>query len=63
MDGITASHKIKAMFPNQFIYIVAVTAHTADKEREKCSKAGIQKFFYKPMNPTKIKNALLSLFE
>ncbi len=47
MDGLEATSKIKAMFPN--IYIVALTAYTTDGFEAKCYEAGMNIYTTKPI--------------
>lgn len=51
MDGLTATQKIRELKPpmNQ-IPIIAVTAHSSMKDREKCLAAGMDDYIAKPIN-------------
>ncbi len=51
MDGITATQKIRVL-PESFskIPIIAVTAHSSMKDREKCLAAGMNDYIAKPIN-------------
>ncbi|MBI5807508.1 MAG: response regulator [Ignavibacteriales bacterium] len=51
MDGITATKKIReSSGTNSKIPIIAVTAHSSMKDREKCLAAGMDDYIAKPIN-------------
>ena len=51
MDGITATKKIRAIDNgSSTIPIIAVTAHSSMKDREKCLAAGMDDYIAKPIN-------------
>ncbi len=51
MDGITATKKIReSSGANSKIPIIAVTAHSSMKDREKCLAAGMDDYIAKPIN-------------
>jgi len=51
MDGITATKKIReSSGVNSKIPIIAVTAHSSMKDREKCLAAGMDDYIAKPIN-------------
>jgi PAS domain S-box-containing protein len=51
MDGLTATQKIRALDPPvNKIPIIAVTAHSSMKDREKCLAAGMDDYIAKPIN-------------
>ncbi len=51
MDGITATQKIRALdTPIAKIPIIAVTAHSSMKDRERCLAAGMDDYIAKPIN-------------
>lgn len=51
MDGITATKKIRLLEePVSKIPIIAVTAHSSMKDREKCLAAGMDDYIAKPIN-------------
>ncbi|MFA7228425.1 MAG: response regulator [Melioribacteraceae bacterium] len=51
MDGITATQKIRALdSPIAKIPIIAVTAHSSMKDRERCLTAGMDDYIAKPIN-------------
>ena len=51
MDGITATQKIRELQgPNSKIPIIAVTAHSSMKDRERCLNSGMDDYIAKPIN-------------
>ncbi len=50
MDGITATHHIRALAPPKSdILIVAMTANAGDKDKQRCFEAGMSDFISKPV--------------
>jgi len=61
MDGYEASRQIrdlKSNVLNRSVPIVAMTANTMQGDREKCLSVGMSDFISKPVNPTKLQEAL-----
>lgn len=51
MDGITATQKIRELVgPYSKIPIIAVTAHSSMKDRERCLNSGMDDYIAKPIN-------------
>ncbi|MHB9040086.1 MAG: response regulator, partial [Melioribacteraceae bacterium] len=51
VDGITATKKIREIdSPVSKIPIIAVTAHSSMKDRERCLAAGMDDYIAKPIN-------------
>jgi CheY-like chemotaxis protein len=51
MDGLTATQKIRQLEPpSNKIPIIAVTAHSSMKDREKCLASGMNDYIAKPIN-------------
>jgi len=51
MDGITATQKIRELGENvSKVPIIAVTAHSSMKDRERCIAAGMDDYIAKPIN-------------
>ncbi|MBN1301485.1 MAG: response regulator [Melioribacteraceae bacterium] len=51
MDGLTATQKIRSLdAPASQIPVIAVTAHSSMKDREKCLAAGMDDYIAKPIN-------------
>ena len=60
MDGIEATHKIRALdLPISTVPIVAVTANTQESDREACIRSGMNDFIAKPF----VKKQLVNLLE
>ncbi len=54
MDGFEATHIIRKYSPvviNPNIPIIAMTAHTAQEDRNRCTKAGMNDYLSKPLDP------------
>ncbi|WP_299267523.1 transporter substrate-binding domain-containing protein [uncultured Psychrosphaera sp.] len=61
MDGYEASKKIRledSKVLNREIPIIAMTANSMQGDREKCLAAGMDDFISKPVNPSKLQEAL-----
>ncbi len=63
MDGVTAALKIQNLFPNKPIFIVAVSGHIAERERNKCKAVGMKDFFCKPITLLQIEQSIEYLRE
>jgi CheY-like chemotaxis protein len=51
MDGITATEKIRALEGDiSSIPIIALTAHSSMKDRERCLSGGMNDYIAKPIN-------------
>ena len=59
MDGLQATQAIREQGDD--IPIVALTANTAEEDREACTKSGMDEFLSKPVNKEKL-SAVLSTF-
>ncbi len=62
MDGYEAMRIIRDEFPNskKDIEIIALTAHAAEGEREKCISFGADKYLSKPFQPTELVDMIAS---
>lgn len=59
MDGLEAIREIRQRFPvEQQPYIIAVTAHVRQGERERCLAAGADAYVSKPFQPEDLRAAL-----
>lgn len=56
IDGLTATQKIRANYDS--IPIIALTANDTDEDRNACLRAGMDSFLSKPLNKTKLAQAL-----
>ncbi len=60
LDGFAAARKIRESGgPNRRAKIIALTAHTADSERDRCLAAGMDDFLCKPLT----RDGLATIFE
>ncbi len=59
MDGLEATRRIRAQFPDLKTPIIAMTAHALDEERERCMQAGMNDFITKPVDPLVLESTLL----
>jgi len=56
LDGIQATRKIRSF--NQVIPIIAVTAYANEKNKDECTKAGMNAFLAKPVTADVIKDII-----
>ncbi|RRZ97128.1 two-component sensor histidine kinase BarA [Erwinia sp. 198] len=59
IDGIRASELIRALPAHASTPIVAVTAHTLDREKAQLIKAGMNDYLAKPIDEARLENLLL----
>jgi len=59
MDGMEATRRIRAYFPSQKPYIIAMTAHAMQGYREKCLANGMNDYVTKPIRPEELAAALM----
>ncbi|ADZ93370.1 response regulator [Marinomonas mediterranea] len=50
MDGITATRKIRAVFDEKTLPIVAMTAHASVEDKQRCLEAGMNDYITKPVD-------------
>jgi len=58
MDGLTATHAIRAMPDIRQPQIVALTANAMDEDREACFQAGMNGFLTKPFQVSELQEKL-----
>ncbi len=58
MDGFEVSRKIRENLATQGIPIIAVTALTAFKDKQKCFQSGCNEYIPKPLIPTKLASSV-----
>ena len=63
MDGFEVSRKIRANLETKGIPIIAVTALTAFKDKQKCFQSGCNEYIPKPLIPTKLASCLGKLLK
>ena len=58
MDGLEATRRIRARWPDRRLRIVAMTANAMDGDREMCLAAGMDDYISKPIQPEALAEAL-----
>ncbi len=58
MDGFEVSRKIRENLATRGIPIIAVTALTAFKDKQKCFQSGCNEYIPKPLIPTKLASSV-----
>ena len=58
MDGLAATHHIRAHFNANYLPIIAMTAHAMESERQRCLAAGMNDHITKPIVPAVLFEAL-----
>ncbi len=63
MDGLAATRAIRQQeaATGEHIPIIAITAHTAEYDREQCFEAGMDDYLAKPINKAELRQALAKL--
>ncbi|MDO8605929.1 MAG: PAS domain S-box protein [Phaeospirillum sp.] len=60
MDGLTATHQIRAMPGHAATPILAMTANAFDEDRNRCLEAGMNDHIPKPVDPEKLYQSILA---
>ena len=63
MDGFEVARKIRQNQETQGIPIIAVTALTAYKDKQKCFQSGCNEYIPKPLIPTKLASSVEKLLK
>jgi CheY-like chemotaxis protein len=61
MDGLTATRKIRKLWPDKGPTVVAITAYTMENDREMCLEAGMDDYIAKPVKINDIAQILKKL--
>ena len=60
LDGLEATRRIRARWPDRPLRIVAMTANAMEGDREMCLAAGMDDYVSKPIRPDELAAALLA---
>ncbi|EIC20381.1 response regulator [Thiorhodovibrio frisius] len=58
LDGLEATRRIRAEFPDRHLPIIAMTAHALKGDMERCLAAGMDDYLSKPIDPAQLFGAL-----
>jgi CheY-like chemotaxis protein len=58
MDGLEATRRVRARWPDHTLRIVAMTANAMEGDREMCLAAGMDDYLSKPIRPEALAQAL-----
>jgi CheY-like chemotaxis protein len=61
MSGYQVARKLRAMFRDKPILLVALTAHGFEEDRRRCEEAGFDRHLVKPADPLEVDNLLREL--
>ena len=61
MDGYQVARKLRAMFRDKPLLLVAITAHGFEEDRRRCEEAGFDRHLVKPADPLAVEHLLREL--
>jgi CheY-like chemotaxis protein len=61
MDGYQVARRLRAMFRDKPLLLVAITAHGFEEDRRRCEEAGFDLHLVKPADPLEVENLLREL--
>jgi CheY-like chemotaxis protein len=61
MNGYQVARKLRAMFRDKPLLLVAITAHGFEEDRRRCEEAGFDLHLVKPADPLEVENLLREL--
>jgi CheY-like chemotaxis protein len=59
LDGLEATRRIRAQWPERPLRIVAMTANAMEGDREMCLAAGMDDYLSKPIRPDELAAAIV----
>ncbi len=60
LDGLEATRRIRARWPDRPLRIIAMTANAMEGDRETCLAAGMDDYVSKPIRPDELAGALIA---
>ena len=61
MDGYQVARGLRAMFRDQPLLLIAITAHGFEEDRRRCEEAGFDRHLVKPADPLAVEHLLREL--
>jgi len=61
LDGYQVARKLRAMFRDKPLLLVAITAHGFEEDRRRCEEAGFDRHLVKPADPLAVEHLLRDL--
>jgi CheY-like chemotaxis protein len=61
MDGYQVARRLRAMFRDKPLLLIAITAHGFEEDRRRCEEAGFDLHLVKPADPLEVENLLREL--
>jgi len=61
LDGYQVARKLRAMFRDKPLLLVAITAHGFEEDRRRCAEAGFDRHLVKPADPLAVEHLLREL--
>jgi len=61
LDGYQVARKLRAMFRDKPLLLVAITAHGFEEDRRRCEEAGFDRHLVKPADPLEVEYLLREL--
>ncbi|MBK1648710.1 hybrid sensor histidine kinase/response regulator [Rhabdochromatium marinum] len=58
LDGLEATRRMRAEFPEPRVPVIAMTAHALKGDKERCLAAGMDDYLSKPIDPTQLFSVL-----
>ena len=58
LDGLEATRRIRARWPDRQLHIIAMTANAMEGDRDACLAAGMNDYVSKPIRPAELAAAL-----